>query len=188
MSDTAQGPGWWFASDGKWYPPELWTGVPYKGPAVMSAPQTLMTASPGSTPTHAAGAATPGRQSGYGAHADSVANMYPPHGYGQYPPYGTTTAPKTNGLAIASLICSCAGLLILPIFAGITLGFVARAQIKRSNGSQRGNGLAIGGIIVGFGWMVLIVLGLTVNAHSSTSSAVIRAMLAVLVGPLGLVS
>ena len=23
MSDTSQGPGWWLASDGKWYPPEL---------------------------------------------------------------------------------------------------------------------------------------------------------------------
>jgi hypothetical protein len=23
MSDTAQGPGWWIASDEKWYPPEL---------------------------------------------------------------------------------------------------------------------------------------------------------------------
>jgi hypothetical protein len=23
MSDTSQGPGWWEASDNKWYPPEL---------------------------------------------------------------------------------------------------------------------------------------------------------------------
>lgn len=22
MSDTTQGPGWWLASDGKWYPPQ----------------------------------------------------------------------------------------------------------------------------------------------------------------------
>ena len=32
MSDTSQGPGWWLASDGKWYPPELWTGPPQTGP------------------------------------------------------------------------------------------------------------------------------------------------------------
>ena len=32
MSDTSQGPGWWLASDGKWYPPELWTGPPNTGP------------------------------------------------------------------------------------------------------------------------------------------------------------
>jgi len=23
MSDVSQGPGWWMASDGRWYPPEL---------------------------------------------------------------------------------------------------------------------------------------------------------------------
>ena len=48
--------------------------------------------------------------------------------------------PKTNGLAIASLICSCAGLFFLPAILGIVLGFVARAQIKRSNGAQRATG------------------------------------------------
>src|SRR5664279_1262778 len=29
MSDTSQGPGWWLASDGRWYPPESlpdWAG------------------------------------------------------------------------------------------------------------------------------------------------------------------
>jgi uncharacterized RDD family membrane protein YckC len=36
MSDTSQGPGWWQASDGKWYPPEQApTGTPAAGaPAV----------------------------------------------------------------------------------------------------------------------------------------------------------
>lgn len=24
MSETSQGPGWWLASDGKWYPPQVW--------------------------------------------------------------------------------------------------------------------------------------------------------------------
>ncbi len=31
MSDTSQGPGWWQASDGKWYPPEQAPG--YQAPA-----------------------------------------------------------------------------------------------------------------------------------------------------------
>jgi hypothetical protein len=26
MSDTSQGPGWWLASDGRWYPPETHPG------------------------------------------------------------------------------------------------------------------------------------------------------------------
>ncbi len=33
MSDVSHGPGWWIASDGKWYPPELY---PY-APAAQSA-------------------------------------------------------------------------------------------------------------------------------------------------------
>jgi hypothetical protein len=28
MSDTSQGPGWWQASDGKWYPPDQASGAP----------------------------------------------------------------------------------------------------------------------------------------------------------------
>lgn len=33
MSDMSQGPGWWQASDGKWYPPEAAGGLPTSGPA-----------------------------------------------------------------------------------------------------------------------------------------------------------
>jgi uncharacterized RDD family membrane protein YckC len=33
MSDTSQGPGWWQASDGKWYPPEQSPGGPTPGAA-----------------------------------------------------------------------------------------------------------------------------------------------------------
>ena len=74
-------------------------------------------------------------------------------GYGQFP-YGEPVHQKTNGLAIASLVCSCVGLLLHPAIAGIVFGFVAQAQIRRSNGLQKGNGLAIAGIIVGFGgWL-----------------------------------
>ncbi len=32
MSDTSQGPGWWQASDGKWYPPEQGAAAPPPGP------------------------------------------------------------------------------------------------------------------------------------------------------------
>lgn len=33
MSDTAQGPGWWQASDGRWYPPQQAPGAGYGTPA-----------------------------------------------------------------------------------------------------------------------------------------------------------
>ncbi len=157
MSDTAQGPGWWLASDGKWYPPELWTGPAGAGPAVVGPMQVPAPAFPGPEPAY-----------GYG--------------YGHYPAYGGAVAPKTNGLAIASLICSCAGLLFLPVIPGIVLGFVAHAQIKRTNGAQRGDGLAIAGIVVGFGWLVLLALVIALGARNSTSSGLISSLLA---GPCG---
>lgn len=33
MSEQSRGPGWWRASDGRWYPPEQWTGPEETGPA-----------------------------------------------------------------------------------------------------------------------------------------------------------
>ena len=60
---------------------------------------------------------------------------------------------KTNGLAIASLVCSFfCGIL------GIILGIVAIGQINKTN--EGGKGLAIAGIAIGavsilFTWMIL---------------------------------
>ena len=60
---------------------------------------------------------------------------------------------KTNGLAIAALVCSffCGSL-------GIILGIVAIGQINKTN--EGGKGLAIAGIAIGavsilFTWMIL---------------------------------
>lgn len=39
MSDTPQGPGWWIASDGKWYPPQPASGSPGQPPPPGAAPQ-----------------------------------------------------------------------------------------------------------------------------------------------------
>jgi hypothetical protein len=154
MSDTAQGPGWWLASDGRWYPPELWTGPPNTGPPTVPA--------------------YPAQAPAYGA-AGTVA---PPYAYRPSVPQ------KTNGLAIASLICACAGLFLLPAILGVVFGFVARTQIRRSNGLQKGDGLAIAGIIVGFGWLALLVLGIALSASTNNNTGVIGP--AALMGQLGL--
>jgi len=55
MSTTPQGPGWWQASDGNWYPPELAPGAaPAPGPTTAAAASTPtatpQAASPPSTP------------------------------------------------------------------------------------------------------------------------------------------
>jgi Domain of unknown function (DUF4190) len=167
MSDTSQGPGWWLASDGKWYPPELWTGPPaVQGEAPAYGFAWTVTGQPGGggPPVY------PGAPGPYGG-----AGAYPPYGYGQQMPYGAPAAKKTNGLAIASLVCSCAGILFLgvPGVVGIIFGFVARSQIRRSNGAQGGEGLALAGIIVGFAWIVILALIIVVAATNSSNSSVI---------------
>lgn len=157
MSDTSQGPGWWLASDGKWYPPELWTGPPLTGPAF---PQSA----PGVYPGQAG--APPSTGAPYGG-------QIPPQGYIPYAPYGVQVK-RNNGLAVASLVCSCAGfVLFVPAVLGIIFGFVARSQIRRSGGTQGGDGLAIAGIIVGFAWIALIVILTAVNASNNNASGVV---------------
>jgi hypothetical protein len=159
MSDTSQGPGWWLASDGKWYPPELWTGPPGTGPAaptVAPAQPAYGAAQPSSAYPTVAPGPYPGAAAGPG--------YGQPYGYGQPMPYSAPAKRKSNGLAIASLICSCAGIFLvgIPAVLGIIFGFVARAQIRRSNGAQGGDGLALAGIIVGFGVLALVVIVLAV--------------------------
>ncbi len=53
MSDASQGPGWWIASDGKWYPPELHPSVREvpRAPAVGAPPSGA--GRPGGGPAHA---------------------------------------------------------------------------------------------------------------------------------------
>jgi hypothetical protein len=99
-----------------------------------------------------------------------AAPMYP--GYPPYPP-----SPPTNGLAIAALVCSLAGLatcISAPV--GAILGHVARRQIRERG--EGGDGLALAGIIVGWILTALMVLLIAVyvviiivaiNADSSSS-------------------
>jgi hypothetical protein len=75
---------------------------------------------------------------------------YPPYGapspYGSIPP-----TQQTNGLAIASLVVSIGSVVLccgLPGIVGAILGHVARKQIREQG--QAGEGMALGGIIVGW--------------------------------------
>jgi hypothetical protein len=84
---------------------------------------------------------------------------------------------RTNGLAVASLVCACAGIIPflfgLPSLLGIIFGFVARSQIKNAHGAQGGAGLALAGIIVGFGLIGLFIMAVVLIAifDPSTHSA-----------------
>ncbi len=159
MSDASQGPGWWLASDGKWYPPSA-----ASGPAVLPA-QPGIAVAPGypGAPVGPAGyvpqagppaygpAPAPGGPAGPGGVPPGYAPPFNP-GYG-YPgggvPYAFAPPVRTNGLAIASLICSLVWFFWLGSILGIVFGLIARGQIKRSKGQEQGSGLATAGLIIG---------------------------------------
>ena len=75
----------------------------------------------------------------------------------------------TNGLAIASLACGIAQFAFGPLatIPAIVLGHMARSQIRRTG--EQGAGLALAGLILGWGAVILgvivIVIGLGVAAR-----------------------
>jgi hypothetical protein len=83
--------------------------------------------------------------------------------YGGGNPY--QQPPRNNGLAIASMVLSLCGIVLmcasgvglLPALIGVILGHVAKGQIRRDG--TRGDGMATTGLVVGY-----IVIGLVVGA------------------------
>ncbi len=62
-------------------------------------------------------------------------------------------------MAIAALCCGIAGFLcIIPAILGIIFGFVAKNQIRASGFTQRGDGMATAGIVLGIIWIALSVI------------------------------
>jgi hypothetical protein len=118
----------------------------------------------GQQPGYGYGQQPSGQQPGYGA-----PSQYGQQQYGQpnpYQPYGGQSGygrPRTNALAVASLVTGIGGLIIFPILpsiAAIILGIIGRGQIKRQQ--QSGSGMALAGIILGIValvlWIALIAL------------------------------
>ncbi len=76
-------------------------------------------------------------------------------------PYGTGNPPmpvKTNGMAIASMVLGivavpllcCWFIGVVPAVLAIIFGFLAKNNIKSSYGAEKGDGMAIAGIVLGF--------------------------------------
>ena len=73
-----------------------------------------------------------------------------------YLPY--PAAPRTNGLAIASLVCGVGTFVVgLSFLPAIICGHIARRQIRQTG--EQGGGLALAGLILGYvGGALFIVL------------------------------
>jgi hypothetical protein len=77
------------------------------------------------------------------------------------PGYGVPQ-PKTNSLALASIICGAAQIFLGPLstIPAIVLGHMARRQI-RSTG-ENGDGLALAGLLIGWVGLITFVILATV--------------------------
>lgn len=135
-------------------------------------PQPGAAASPG-YPQQGSGYGQPGypQQAGYTQQSPYAAQQpgYPPQGPYAGQPYGQPAsgaygpAQKMNVLALVSMICGIAGLIILPFLASvaaIVMGHIAVSQLKRSQ--EQGKGMAITGLVLGYSgiglWLVIVVV------------------------------
>ena len=86
----------------------------------------------------------------------------PPQQAGQLQPgFQPPPVQKTNGMAVTSLISGILGLTLcagIGSIAALIFGYIARGQIKRSQGMEGGSGMALAGIILGWIGTVLALL------------------------------
>lgn len=122
------------------------------------------------------GGPEPYQGQGAPAQPDATYQQYPqyPGGYAptpqQYPTYATPAYPgyyagpmaqSTNGMAIASLVCSIAGFVIFPLIGavlGVIFGHIALKQIKVSQ--EQGHGMAVAGLVMGYIQLALSLLAI----------------------------
>jgi Domain of unknown function (DUF4190) len=151
------------------YQPQQPYGQSYEQPPYGQDPY----AAPGSgAPQYPASGAPP-----YPSTGQPYEQQYAPTPYGQpqYAAYGPQA--RTNGLAIASLVCSLAGLVTcISAPVGIVLGHVAKRQIRQTG--EQGEGLANAGLWVGYiltvlgvllliGWLGIIIFAVSSGATST---------------------
>jgi len=104
------------------------------------------------------------------ADLDQLVTDLPSARAGMVPPATAVVTPvaKTNGLAMASLVCGLAQFVFGPAatIPAIVFGHVARHQIKRTG--EQGAGLALAGLILGWAAVILgivvIIVGLVIAA------------------------
>lgn len=83
-----------------------------------------------------------------------------------YSPPPAIPAPglkQTSSLAIVSLVSGILGWTLLPFLASVVAiitGHMARAEIRRNPDTVEGDGLAVGGLVLGWAMVAISVLGI----------------------------
>jgi Domain of unknown function (DUF4190)/Domain of unknown function (DUF1707) len=88
------------------------------------------------------------------------------------PAYRPSAPPRTNALAVASLACGIAQVIVGPLgtIPAIVLGHLARHQIRRTG--EGGSGLALAGLLLG--WAAVALAGLLIIVGSIAMTGVAR--------------
>lgn len=117
------------------------------------------------------------RSQGEGWWLASDGKWYPPesHPAAHAPPppqapgsaYGT--APKTNGLAIASLVLGIVWVWWIGSLLAIIFGHRARSQIDGSGGAETGRGMATAGLVLGYLGLGFLILGIVAIVGAAAS-------------------
>jgi len=93
----------------------------------------------------------------------SAATPSYPTGFAPAPaPYAG--AQETSGKAIGSLVCGILFFIPFCFIVAIVLGHLALSDIKKSAGRLKGQGLAITGLVFGYGWILFIPVMLIIAA------------------------
>ena len=97
----------------------------------------------------------------------------PNYGYGPGPGYGGYGPPRSNGLAVASLILGVVGWVPCGVgsILAIVFGAIARGQIRASQGRETGDGMALAGIILGCVGLALVVGFIIISAVAGSNSS-----------------
>jgi hypothetical protein len=145
MSDTSQGPGWWIASDGKWYSPEQKPGpVTPEPPAPVTPPPVAPETPPVAVepPTEPIPVTPPAAAPPMGAPPMVPPGTPPPMvtppagGYAAPPPMAAPAAPppekKSNGCLKAAIIVS-AIIVVLGIGTFVALAFLVNKGVDTVN-------------------------------------------------------
>lgn len=78
--------------------------------------------------------------------------------------------PKTNGLAIASMVLGILWIWWIGSILALIFGYTGKSQIDKSHGTQTGRGMAIAGIVLGWVGVATIALIILVALLGASTS------------------
>jgi hypothetical protein len=93
-------------------------------------------------------------------------NRLPPAPPRPYPP---PLVVRTNGLAVAALVAGILWFTWIGAVLGVILGHRARRQVRAAHGWQRGDGMALAGLVLGYSGLAVLLFTVVALATDQAS-------------------